>query len=47
MEFYGADCTKKRNKRTQNVRAHCVAKPDANQRRKSLRRPDTNPRKKA
>ena len=27
----------------QNVRAHCVAKPHANQRRKFLRRQDTNP----
>ena len=26
-----------------NVRAHCVAKPDANQNRKFFRRPDTNP----
>ena len=26
-----------------NVGAHCVAKPDINQRRKFLRRPDTNP----
>ena len=26
-----------------NVRAHCIAKPDANQRRKFFRRPDTNP----
>ena len=33
---------KKRNKRTLNVRALCVAKPDANERRKFLRRPDTN-----
>ena len=37
------DCTKKHNKITPNVRAPCVAKPDANQRRNFFRRPDTNP----
>ena len=29
--------------KTPNVRAHCVAESDANQRRKFFRRPDTNP----
>ena len=31
--------TKKRNKKTPSVRAHCVAEPDANHGRKILRRP--------
>ena len=35
--------TKNATKKPPNVRAHCVAEPDANQRRKLLRRPDTNP----
>ena len=32
--------------KTLNVRAHCVAEPDANQRRKCLRRPDLDKAKK-
>ena len=35
--------TKNATKKHQILRAHCVAEPDANQRRKFLRRPDTNP----
>ena len=33
----------KLQQKKRNVRAHCVAEPDANQRMKFFRRPDTNP----
>ena len=35
--------TKKATEKRPNVRAHCVAEPEANQRRKFLRRPDADP----